>query len=89
MSDLLKDIKLFCMIKVPESDNMIYPSIDKLLNIVSSKYELVHIMAQRSKQMHDYNNYQMKKDEYKSYSNLGKSMEEIEKGLIKITKPEK
>ena len=77
------------MIKVPESDNMIYPSIDKLLNIVSSKYELVHIMAQRSKQMHDYNNYQMKKDEYKSYSNLGKSMEEIEKGLIKIIKPEK
>lgn len=68
---------------------MIYPSIDKLLNIVSSKYELVHIMSQRSKQMHDYDNYQMKKDEYKSYSNLGKAMEEIEKGLIKIVKPEK
>ena len=68
---------------------MIYPSIDKLLNIVSSKYELVHIMARRSKQMHDYNNYQMKKEEYKSYSNLGKAMEEIEKGLIKITKEEK
>ena len=30
---------------------MIYPSIDKLLNIVSSKYELVHIAARRSKEM--------------------------------------
>ena len=68
---------------------MIYPSIDKLLNIVSSKYELVHIMAQRSKQMHDYGNYQMKQEEYKSYSRLGKAMEEIEKGLIKVQKSEK
>lgn len=68
---------------------MIYPSIDKLLNIVSSKYELVHIMAKRSKQMHNYKNYQMKEDEYKSYSNLGKAMEEIEKGLIKVIKIEK
>lgn len=68
---------------------MIYPSIDKLLNIVSSKYELVHIMAQRSKQMHDYDNYQMKKEEYRSYSNLGKAMEEIEKGLVRAVKPKK
>ena len=68
---------------------MIYPSIDKLLNIVSSQYELVHIMAQRSKQMHDYKNYQMKQDEYKSYSNLGKAMEEIEKGLVKVVETEK
>ena len=30
---------------------MIYPSIDKLLNIVNSKYELVHIAARRSKEM--------------------------------------
>ena len=30
---------------------MIYPSIDKLLNIVDSKYELVHIAARRSKQI--------------------------------------
>ena len=28
---------------------MNYPSIDKLLNVVSSKYELVHIAARRSK----------------------------------------
>ena len=28
---------------------MIYPSIDKLLNIVDSKYKLVHIVADRAK----------------------------------------
>ena len=30
---------------------MIYPSIDKLLNVVDSKYELVHISARRSKEI--------------------------------------
>ena len=30
---------------------MIYPSIDKLLNIVDSKYALIHIAARRSKQI--------------------------------------
>ena len=30
---------------------MIYPSIDKLLNIVDSKYELVHIAAKRARQI--------------------------------------
>ena len=30
---------------------MLYPSIVKLLNIVDSKYELVHIAARRSKQI--------------------------------------
>lgn len=67
---------------------MIYPSIDKLLNIVSSKYELVHIIALRSKQMHDYNNNQMNEEEYRSVKNIGRAMEELENGLIKIVKPE-
>ena len=63
---------------------MIFPSIDKLLNIVDSKYELVHIIASRSKEMHDYENYQLPSNEYKSDKNIGKAMEEIEKGLIKV-----
>lgn len=63
---------------------MIYPSIDKLLNIVSSKYELVHIIAKRSKQMHDYENYQLEENLYRSSKNLGKAMEELENGLIKV-----
>lgn len=64
---------------------MIYPSIDRLLNVVHSKYELVHIIASRSKQMHEHNNFQMDEKEYKSSKNIGRAMEELEKGLIKVT----
>ena len=65
---------------------MIYPSIDKLLNIVSSKYELVHIISKRSKQMHEYNNYQKSEAEYSNAKNLGRAMEELESGLIKVVR---
>ena len=65
---------------------MIYPSIDKLLNIVDSKYQLVHIASVRSKQMLENNQYQMKLNEYKSKKEIGKALEEVEKGLIKIVK---
>jgi len=64
---------------------MIYPSIDKLLNIVSSKYELIHVIAMRSKQMHSYKNYQLNERDYKSSKNIGRAMEELENGLIKVT----
>ena len=37
---------------------MIYPSIDKLLNIVDSKYALVHIVSRRARQMQQDNFYQ-------------------------------
>lgn len=63
---------------------MLYPSIDKLLTIVDSKYRLVNIVAKRSKQMIDNKHYQMKTEEYKSKKTIGKSLEELEKGLIKI-----
>ena len=65
---------------------MIYPSIDKLLNVVNSKYELVHIIALRSRQMHEYHNYQMDESEYKNAKNIGRAMEELENGLIKTMK---
>ena len=45
---------------------MIYPSIDKLLNIVDSKYKLVHIAADRAKVMKEHKHYQMNEDEYVS-----------------------
>ena len=45
---------------------MIYPSIDKLLNVINSKYELVHIAANRSREMSNFSNYQMNKEQYKS-----------------------
>lgn len=55
---------------------MIYPSIDKLLNIVSSKYELVHIAARRSKEMTRNEHYQLRENEYKCSKNIGRALEE-------------
>ena len=63
---------------------MLYPSIDKILNLVDSKYRLVNIVALRSKQMITNTHYQMPENEYKSKKAIGKALEEIEKGLVKI-----
>ena len=63
---------------------MIYPSIDKLLNIVESKYELVHIAARRSKEIAETGYLQMPENEYKCKKNIGRALEEIEAGLLKI-----
>ena len=61
---------------------MIYPSIDKLLNIVESKYKLVHISADRAKVMKEYKHFQMPESEYVSKKEIGRALEEVEKGLI-------
>ena len=63
---------------------MIYPSIDKLLNIVSSKYELVHIAARRSKEMSRKDNYQLRENEYKCSKNIGRALEEVMEDLIHV-----
>lgn len=63
---------------------MLYPSIDKLLNIVDSKYTLVHVASIRSKEMLENNHYQMKESEYKNKKELGRALEEVEAGLIKL-----
>ncbi|MDD6879256.1 MAG: DNA-directed RNA polymerase subunit omega [bacterium] len=63
---------------------MIYPSIDKLLTIVDSKYQLVHIAARRSKELYKYENYQMSKKKYASHKNIGKALEEVAEGLVKV-----
>lgn len=63
---------------------MIYPSIDKILNTVGSKYILVHIASTRSKQMRETNHYQIKESEYVSKREIGRALEEVEKGLIKV-----
>lgn len=65
---------------------MLYPSIDKLLNVVDSKYMLVHIASIRSKQMHDTNHYQMNENDYVNKKELGRALEEVDKGLIKVIK---
>lgn len=67
---------------------MIYPSIDKLLNIVDSKYQLVHIAARRSREMAKTDFYQMPVNKYKSSKNIGKALEEVAEGLITIKERE-
>jgi DNA-directed RNA polymerase subunit omega len=65
---------------------MIYPSIDKLLNIVDSKYELVHIAARRSKEISKTGCLQMSEGEYECKKNIGRALEEVEKGFLKVEK---
>ena len=67
---------------------MIYPSIDKLLNVVESKYELVHIAARRSKEMSSRNHRQLPEDSYKNSKNIGRALEEVTEGLITIQRGE-
>ena len=67
---------------------MIYPSIDKLLNIVDSKYQLVHVAARRSREMTKTDFYQMPINKYKSSKNIGKALEEVAEGLITIKERE-
>ena len=63
---------------------MIYPSIDKLLSKVGSKFLLVNLVAKRVKEMEKENNYQMKINTYVSKKNIGRALEEVSKNLIHI-----
>lgn len=63
---------------------MIYPSIDKLLNLVDSKYKLVHIAARRSKEISREGYLQMPETEYKCRKNIGRALEEISEGFIEV-----
>ena len=63
---------------------MLYPSIDKLLTIVDSKYTLVHVASIRSKEMLENNHYQMAEQEYTNKRTIGRALEELEKGLITV-----
>ena len=61
---------------------MIYPSIDKLLNIVDSKYRLVHIAAKRSKEIQQTGHLQLPEKDYVSKKNIGRSLEELAENKI-------
>lgn len=67
---------------------MIYPSIDKLLNIVDSKYQLVHLAARRSKQIAKEGYLQMPDTEYKCKKNIGRALEELSEGYLEVKKGE-
>ena len=64
---------------------MIYPSIDLLLNQVGSKYLLVNLVARRAKEMAEKQNYQMKEKDYVSKKEIGKALEEVLEGLVKVS----
>ena len=59
-------------------------SIDKMLNIVPSKYQLVYVASQRATQMDETKHYQMKEKEYKSKKSLDRALEEVQNGLIHV-----
>lgn len=63
---------------------MIYPSIDKILNVVDSKYALVYIVSRRSKDMLATKHYQMEEKDYKSEKTIGRALEEVYENLIHI-----
>ena len=63
---------------------MIYPSIDKLLSEVGSKYLLVNIVSKRVREMKQKKYYQMNEKDYKSSKEIGRALEEISKGLVHI-----
>lgn len=63
---------------------MIYPSIDKLLTQVGSKYLLVNLVSERVKEIKETEHLQMKDTDYKSQKNIGKALEEVSKGLIHL-----
>ena len=65
---------------------MIYPSIDKILTLVDSKYALVYIAAERSRQMKKTDYYQKPIREYKSKKGIGRALEEVYDGLIHVEK---
>ena len=71
---------MWFIIKIWGGDNVIYPSIDKMLLIVDSKYRLVHIAAKRARQIDEDKYYQLKK--YKSKKSIGKALEEVAENLI-------
>ena len=50
-------------------------SIDKMLNIIPSKYQLVYVAAKRAEAINE---------EYKSVNNLDRALEEIQKNLIHL-----
>ena len=65
---------------------MIYPSIDKILNVVDSKYALVYVASERSRQMAKTGYYQKPLKEYKCQKNIGRALEEVYDGLIHVKK---
>lgn len=65
---------------------MIYPSIDKLLNQVGSKYLLVNVVSKRAHEIEETNHLQLKENEYVSKKPIGRALEEVAKDKVTLKK---
>jgi len=65
---------------------MIYPSIDKLLNQVGSKYLLVNVISKRAHEIEETNHLQLKENEYVSKKPIGRALEEVAKDKVMMKK---
>jgi len=65
---------------------MIYPSIDKLLNQVGSKYLLVNVVSKRAHEIEETNYYQLKETDYVSKKPIGRALEEVSKEKVILKK---
>lgn len=61
---------------------MLYPSIDKLLNKIDSKYSLVILSSKRAHELHHHAEPTI--DAFASYKNVGRALEEIVAGEVII-----
>lgn len=60
---------------------MLYPSIDKLIKKVPSKYGLIILASKRAHDMRNNNDYIL--EEYQSEKPVGKALEEVIEGVLK------
>jgi len=61
---------------------VVYPSIDKILNVIDSKYVLVHVVSKRAREIYETDHRQLR--EYKQEKPIGMALEEIAEGLIQV-----
>ena len=61
---------------------MLYPSIDKLLNKIDSKYSLVILSSKRAHELHHHE--PQKLESYLSHKNVGRALEEVIAGELGI-----
>ncbi|GAW64618.1 hypothetical protein FC65_GL000045 [Ligilactobacillus acidipiscis DSM 15836] len=66
---------------------ILYPSVDKLLDQVDSRYSLVMLAAKRAHELDD--GAMPLLGEYTSEKNVGRALEEVEAGDLKISDTKK
>ncbi|MEK4228678.1 DNA-directed RNA polymerase subunit omega [Solibacillus sp. FSL H8-0538] len=63
---------------------MLYPSVDALKKKVDSKYSLVSLASKRARQLQEEGGEKL--DSYISYKPVGRALEEVSVGALKIVK---